>query len=96
MFTHIVFFRLKDKSMKNVEKARNILLGMEGKIPQLKGLQVGVDVVHSDRSYDLALITKFNSHQEMDEYQVHPVHVNEVLKPLKPMLEGSAAVDFEE
>ncbi len=43
MFTHIVFFKLKNKEQ--VIEARNILLSMEGKIPQLKGLEVGVDVV---------------------------------------------------
>jgi hypothetical protein len=96
MFTHIVFFKLKDKSQQNVEKANNILKGMEGKIPQLKELTVGKDVVHSARSFDVAIITKFNSHKEMDEYQVHPFHVNEVLANLKPMLESSAAIDFEE
>ncbi|NMM62279.1 Dabb family protein [Clostridium sp. P21] len=96
MFTHIVFFRLKDKSPENVEKAKDILKAMEGKIPQLKELTVGKDVVHSARSFDVGIITKFNSQKEMDEYQVHPFHVNEVLANLKPMLESSAAIDFEE
>lgn len=96
MFTHIVFFKLKDKSPENVEKAANILRAMEGQISQLKELTVGKDVVHSARSFDIGIITKFNSHEEMDEYQVCPFHVNQVLAKLKPMLESSAAIDFEE
>jgi hypothetical protein len=96
MFTHIVFFKLKDRDSANLNKAKEILLGMEGKIPMLKELTVGIDVVHSQRSYDIALITKFDSKEDMDKYQVHPVHINEVIKYLKPMLDGSAAVDFEE
>ncbi|MDF2503655.1 MULTISPECIES: Dabb family protein [Clostridium] len=96
MFTHIVFFKLKDRDSENLNKAKEILLGMEGKIPMLKELTVGIDVVHSQRSYDIALITKFDSKEDMDKYQVHPVHINEVIKYLKPMLDGSAAVDFEE
>lgn len=95
MFTHIVFFKLKDKSSENVEKAKNILLSMEGKIPQLKGLEVGTDVVHSARSFDIALVTRFDSHKDMDDYQVSDYHVNQVLSRLKPMLEASAAVDYE-
>ena len=91
MFTHIVFFKLKD--INQVNEARDILLGMEGKIPQLKGLEVGVDVLHTERSYDLALVTRFDSLEDMDAYQVHEYHVNEVLKYLKPMLESSKAVD---
>lgn len=96
MFTHIVFFKLKNRNDENVKRAKELLLSMEGKIPMLKELKVGADVVHSQRSYDIALITKFDSQEDMDKYQVHPVHINEVVKYLKPMLEGSAAVDFEE
>jgi hypothetical protein len=95
MFTHIVFFKLKDKSPENIEKAKNLLLSMEGKIPELKGLEVGADMVHSARSFDIALVTRFDSHKNMDDYQVSDYHVNVVLKSLKPMLESSAAVDYE-
>ncbi|HEY8805853.1 MAG TPA: Dabb family protein [Clostridium sp.] len=93
MFTHIVFFKLKNKEQ--AIDARNILLSMEGKIPQLKGLEVGVDVLHSERSYDLVLITKFDSLEDMNSYAVSEYHVNEVIKYLKPMLESSKTVDYE-
>lgn len=93
MFTHIVFFKLKNKEQ--ASEARDILLSMEGKIPQLKGLEVGVDVLHTERSYDLALVTRFDSLEDMDTYQIHEYHVNEVLKYLKPMLESSKTVDYE-
>ena len=93
MFTHIVFFKLKDKEQ--AKAARNILLSMEGKIPQLKGFEVGLDVINSERSYDLSLITRFDSLEDMKAYGVHEYHVNEVLKYLKPMLEDSKVVDYE-
>lgn len=92
MFTHIVMFKLKDRQ--EAEKARDILLSMEGKIDELKYLEVGVDTVHSERSYDVILITKFDSKEDMDRYQVSDYHVNYVLKNLKPMLEGSVAGDY--
>lgn len=94
MFTHIVFFKLKDRS--NIEKGKELLLSLDGKIPFLREIKVGEDVVHSERSYDIALITKFDSREDMDKYQVHPAHVNDVVKYLRPMLEGSVSVDFEE
>lgn len=93
MFTHIVFFKLKDKN--NVEAAKKLLLAMEGQIPELKYLEVGVDLLHTTRSYDLVLITKFDSKEDMDIYQDSEFHVNEVLAKLRPMLEGSAAVDYQ-
>jgi hypothetical protein len=94
MFTHVVFFKLKERTDANMQKAKNILLNMEGKIPQLKYLEVGVDVVNSERSYDIILITRFDSFEAMSEYQVHPYHQNEVLKPLKEMVKESKSVDF--
>ena len=48
MINHIVLFKLKDRTPRSVEKARDVLLGMEGRIPQLRHLEVGVDVLHSD------------------------------------------------
>jgi len=93
MFTHIVFFKLKNNQQ--VTSAKNILLSMEGKISQLKGLEVGVDVMHTERSCDLALITKFDSLEDMNAYAVSEYHVNSVLKYIKPMLESSKTVDYE-
>jgi len=93
MFTHIVFFKLKNKDQ--VTEAKNILLSMEGKIPQLKGLEVGVDLLHTERSYDLSLVARFDCLEDIKDYAVHEYHVNEVLKYLKPMLESSKIVDYE-
>lgn len=94
MFTHIVFFKLKETTQKNLQKAKNILLSMEGNIPMLKYLEVGVDELHTERSYDIVLITRFNSLDDMNAYQIHPYHVAQVLAPLKDMIESSKVVDY--
>lgn len=94
MFTHLVFFKLKQRTEENMEKAKEILLEMEGQIPQLKYLEVGADIKGSERSYDIALITRFESYEKMQEYQVHPYHVEKVLKPLREMICDSKAVDY--
>ena len=94
MITHIVFFKLKDNSPEKVEVTANILRDMEGKIEQLKYLEVGVDILHSERSYDIALITKFDSMADLDAYQVHPVH-KKVIEHMSQVREASVAVDFE-
>jgi hypothetical protein len=86
---------LKDRNRENIKKASQILMRVDGKIPTLKSVVVGTDVVKSERSYDIALVAKFDSKNDMDAYQVHPVHVNEVLAHLKPMLDSSVSVDFE-
>lgn len=95
MVTHIVFFKLKDASSENVEKTKKVLLSMEGKIDELEHLEVGVDFLHSPRSYHLALITKFASRSDLEAYQVHPYHVNEVIAYMKTVMESSVTVDYE-
>ena len=92
MITHIVLFKLIDR--RNAEKARDVLLGMKGRIPQLRHLEAGSDVLHSERSYDLALVTKFDSMEDLRAYQAHPVHV-EVLKYMTSVRESSVTVDYE-
>lgn len=94
MITHIVFFKLKDRSRENVEKAKQVLLSLEGKIPVLRHIEVGVDVLHSERSYDLALVTKFDSLEDLQAYQVHPEHVK-VGEYIATVREAAASVDYE-
>lgn len=95
MINHIVFFKLKDNSSDSVAKTKRILLSMEGKIEQLRYLEVGEDFLHSERSYDLALITKFDSKEDLAAYQVHPYHVNEVVAHMKEAAQSSITVDYE-
>ena len=94
MITHVVLFKLKDRSKESVDKVRDVLLGMEGKIEVLRHLEVGIDVLHSERSFDLALITKFDSLEDLNTYQVHPVHV-EVAQYIASVREAVHTVDYE-
>jgi hypothetical protein len=95
MITHIVFFKLKDRSPDSVKEAAQVISNMRGKIPVLKELEVGIDVVHSERSYDIALIAKFDSLEDLKVYDGHPEHL--VLKEymLNAREGASLAVDFE-
>jgi hypothetical protein len=94
MITHIVFFKLKDRSLQSLEKASDVLMGLKGRIPQLRYIEVGIDVLHSERSYDIALVTKFDSLEELEAYQKHPVHA-EVAKYMTSVRESAVAVDYE-
>ncbi len=95
MFTHIVFFKLGDQSPENISEMRNMLLSMTGKIPQLRHLEVGVDIIRSERSYDLVLITRFDSLEDMRDYQAHPFHAGEIIPYVRRMSESVVAVDYE-
>jgi hypothetical protein len=95
MVVHIVFFKLSDPAPANIATTRDILLSMQGKIAILRHLEVGVDVIHSERSYDLALVTHFDNLADLQAYQVDPYHAGEVVPHMKSVCSAIAAVDYE-
>jgi diamine N-acetyltransferase len=92
--THVVLFKLKDRSSEALEKTAEVLRSMDGKIAPLQAIEVGVNVVPSPRAYDIALITRFASLADMEMYQVHPIHQG-VLAHMREVMETAVAVDFE-
>lgn len=95
MLTHVVLFKLKDRSLESVQATAEVLKNMEGKITVLQSIEVGTDVLHSGRSYDIALITRFHSMDDLNAYDTHPVH-EAVKAHMKQVLDGtSICVDFE-
>jgi len=95
MITHIVFFKLDESSPEIVQAVQEMLLSMQGKIPQLLHLEVGIDLVRSDRSYDLALVTRFASLGDLQTYQLHPYHADTVVPFVKKIVQSSVTVDYE-
>ena len=94
MITHIVLFKLKDRSPGSIEKARAVLASLDGKISQLRHFEVGADVLHTDRSYDLALVAKFDSVEDLNAYQIHHEH-QQVVKYMMSVRQSAVAVDYE-
>jgi diamine N-acetyltransferase len=93
--THVVLMQFQEPSPTVLRKAAEMLRGLKGKVPELRSIEVGQDVLHSGRSYDLALITRFDTLADMQHYQEHPEHVA-VLQYLRSVLAASVAVDYEQ
>lgn len=94
MITHVVLFKLMDRGAENIDKAVEALLGLRGKIPGLRDLDVGKDVLGTGRSYDIALIARFDTLSGLDAYQKHPAHVK-VAEYIAKIRESAVAVDYE-
>ena len=92
--THIVLFKLQEPTAEVTAEVVRRLYALEGKIPELRSIEVGVDVVRSGRSYDVALTTRFDSLAAMQAYQVNPLH-QEVLTYLRTVLAATVVVDYE-
>ncbi len=95
MIKHIVCFKLKDNSEEMLSKTRLILLSMRDNVPTVKDIEVGVDFLHSPRSYDIYLAVTLESRDVLDEYQKDTYHVEVVKKHMHQVMESSVAIDFE-
>jgi hypothetical protein len=94
MITHIVFMKFKDGSPEAAAKARDMLMALPAKIPQIRHYEVGLNVVQAARNYDLALVSTFATLDDLNIYGSHPDH-QDALVYIRSVLESSAAVDYE-
>ena len=94
MIRHIVLFKIKDEYKSEIPQLVENFNGMKGRVEGLLELEAGADVLHSDRSYDLALVTLFDSMASFQAYQTHPAHLP-VKKRMHEVRSGSVACDFE-
>lgn len=95
MIVHIVLFKLNQPTAENSNAVKDMLLSMNGKLPMLRQLEVGADVVRSERSYDVALYSKFDTLADLQAYQVHPYHAETVIPFMKANCAAIVAADYE-
>ena len=96
MLTHVVLFKFKPET--TAEQAAQLEAGLKGLPAVISGIRefrVGRDVVRSERSYDLGLVSAFADLDALQRYQVHPAH-QEVVALVKALCAGVVAVDFSE
>lgn len=92
MLTHVVLFKLHDPE--TIPETVEVLRSLSGNVPTLRELEVGTDVIRAARSYDIALIARFDSLEGLQDYQEHPFHQG-VLTHMRRVMSASVAVDFE-
>ncbi len=95
MLRHLVFFKfhphVEEPEIADLEES---LRALPQTIAEIAGFEVGRDVLHSERSYDLALVSTFADLDALQVYQVHPDHQRVVAK-VRKLCSSVAAVDFE-
>jgi hypothetical protein len=92
MIVHVACFKFRNPA--DVEPIAVQLEALRETIPQICGLEVGRAVVRSERAYDLALISEFDSLDDLAAYRQHPDHVA-VGSLIAEAAERVAVVDFE-
>ncbi|HHL57974.1 MAG TPA: Dabb family protein [Bacteroidetes bacterium] len=95
MLRHIVLFKFSDSSDKDEVAAhlKNLLDNLLDKIPELKGMEVGLNISTRPSAFDIVLTADFDDENGLNAYRVHPEH-KKVLDYLEGKTEKSAVVDY--
>jgi len=95
---HIVMWKLKEVAecgdrVQNARKMKHDLEALKTKIPQIRHIEVGVNSIPSEASYDVVLYSEFNNEQDLEIYQKHPEHLK-VAEFVATVRERRAVVDY--
>jgi hypothetical protein len=93
MVKHIVFFKLEDNSQAACLEVKERLLSMKNHIEVLQHIEVGINFAKEDRAYDIALLTDFESIEDLDIYAKHPFH-QDIITFIKSVAISSKVVDY--
>ncbi|HEY5511522.1 MAG TPA: Dabb family protein [Prolixibacteraceae bacterium] len=98
MFNHLVHFKLKefqDDLLKAEirDQIKNALLDLKGKIPELKVIEVGTNFELNAASFDIGLITRFDSYEGFLVYRDHPEH-QKVVSLVRANAADRSVVDY--
>ncbi len=94
MIKHIVCFKLNDSSEEQKQAAKDILLSMNGNVPQIRSIEVGTDFLCSPRSYDVILQVTLDDRDALDAYQQDPYHCEVVKAYMHKNAASSVALDY--
>ena len=95
MIRHIVFFKFKPEV--GPAERRSVLSKLRAlpeKIDVIRSFEVGEDIMHLPRSWDMVLVATYDDLQALETYTRHDDHVEVVLK-LREICDAVGSVDYE-
>ena len=99
MIRHVVLWKFKDEEkgktrLENMEWLREHLYALMPVIPEIKRMEIGFDIKHTDMSMDFMLLTEFDSMETLAYYANHPDHLA-VSEYVRSVIETRVVLDCE-
>ena len=95
MIRHVAVFRFAAEfTPEQREHWMSLLRRLPDRIPQLRSMSVGADVLGGPASHEIAIVADFDDLDGLDAYTRHPAHA-EILSISAPVKASLATVDFE-
>lgn len=90
MVRHIVMWRFKDNAegktkQENMQYIKERLYALKDLIPEIKSMEIGINVNKSEAAYDMVLISVFEDIEALERYVANPGHqkVSEYVKKVR-------------
>jgi len=94
MLTHIVCWKYKPETTPEQKETHLAKLkNLPNVIPNIISFNIGFDVLHLERSFDLGLVAVYPNRAALDFYNEHAVH-QEAARMGKEVAEKVVSVDF--
>ena len=99
MIKHIVIWTLHDEAegcskAENAQKAKALLENLNGKIPGLIHLEVGIDLIGDRNCGDICLYSELENPDDLPAYATHPEHVK-CIPFMKAIASSRLAMDYQ-
>jgi len=78
----------------NIKKAKSMTEALKQKIPQIKKIEVGIDILHGPTDFDVVSYSEYDNMEDVKKTVTHPTH-DELIAFLKKVTEISHAVTYE-
>lgn len=79
MIKHIVLWNVRGESPEQKAEAANLVKhaseGLNGKIPGMRRLEIGIDINRIDYACDVVLYSEFDSHEALQAYATDLEHL---------------------
>lgn len=91
MLSHVVLMTFTDAA--DAAKAKVLLEGLVGDVPEILSLRVHLDELHTPVSAHLCMVSTHADAAGLAGYQKHPAHL-EIAQWLRPRLAARTVVDY--
>ena len=97
MFRHTIMWKIIKSPLSKKDtcnKIKELLVGLNGKIPGLINIEVGINILEADNVFDVILTSDFENKDAYESYSTHPEHLK-IVPFFKTLKLNRAIVDYE-
>jgi ABC-type molybdenum transport system ATPase subunit/photorepair protein PhrA len=96
MFKHVIMWKIEESPLSKEEtanKMKDLLESLNGKIPGLVSIEVGINTLEAENTFDVVFTGTFESKEAYENYSKHPEHAK-IVPFFKDLKLSRAIVDY--